>query len=257
MDSSNSDSWYSSFDQRYFHYIFSRKNKKILPIYIKHYYKFSIPISMIMVFLAFFIVSTDYIGPQKDISNCESDDQIEVICEFNNAEDIVITPDKEFLFMSQMGLIAPWGENEPGYFAMMEISTNKKIIPKIVLEENTWGEETCSRKNSDGFGPHGIDLVKRNDGKYQIGVINHYPTESVEMFELRKNDLDWEMIWRGCVNVPDKFYFNDLSLKRNGSFYASHMYKRGISENEWLMIALFKSNSGNIIFWEDSNFNEL
>ena len=57
------------------------------------------------------------------------------------------------------------------------------------------------------------------------------------MFELRKNDLDWEMIWRGCVNVPDKFYFNDLSLKRNGSFYASHMYKRGISENEWLMIA--------------------
>ena len=52
--------------------------------------------------------------------------------------------------MSQMGSIAPWGENEPGYFAMMEISTNKKIIPKIVLEENTWGEETCSRKNSDG-----------------------------------------------------------------------------------------------------------
>ena len=231
--------------------------KKILPIYIKHYYKFSIPISMIMFFLAFLIVSTDYIGPQKDISNCESDDQIEVICEFNNAEDIVITPDKEFLFMSQMGSIAPWGENEPGYFAMMEISSNKKIIPKIIIEENTWGEETCSRKNSDGFGPHGIDLVKRNDGKYQIGVINHYPTESVEMFELRKNDLDWEMIWRGCVNVPDKFYFNDLSLKRNGSFYASHMYKRGISENEWLMIALFKSNSGNIIFWEDSNFNEL
>ena len=36
--------------------------------------------------------------------------------------------------------IAPWGENEPGYFAMMEISTNKKIVPKIVLEENTWGE---------------------------------------------------------------------------------------------------------------------
>ena len=71
--------------------------KKILPIYIKHYYKFSIPISMIAVFLAFLIVSTDYIGPQKDISNCESDDQIEVICEFNNAEDIVITPDKDCL----------------------------------------------------------------------------------------------------------------------------------------------------------------
>ena len=83
----------------------------------------------------FFVSGQPWISLVKNLRT-----QIEVICEFNNAEDIVITPDKEFLFMSQMGLIAPWGENEPGYFAMMEISTNKKIFPKIVLEENTWGE---------------------------------------------------------------------------------------------------------------------
>ena len=231
--------------------------KKALAVYMKHYYKFSVPMSMIMVFIAFFIVLNDYIGPQKDIDNCESDNQIRVICGFINSEDIVITPDNKFLFMSQMGTIAPWGENKPGFFALMEIGTNKKITPKISIEENIWGEETCSRKKSDEYGPHGIDLVQRHDGRYQIGVINHYPKESVEMFELRKNDLNWEIIWRGCINVPDDFYFNDLSLTRNGNFYASHMYKRGISENEWLMIALFKSNSGNIVIWEDSNFKEV
>ena len=236
---------------------FIEKIKKILPVFIGNYYKFTIPISITMVFLAFLIVTTDYIGPQKDISNCESDNQIQVICKFNNSEDIVITPDKEFLFMSQMGSIAPWGDNEPGSFAMMNLGTNKKIIPEIIMEKNTWGDESCLRTNSDGYGPHGIDLVKRNDGRYQIGVINHYPKESVEMFELKRNDLDWVMIWRGCIDVPDKFYFNNLSLKKDGSFYASHMYKRGITENEWLMIALLKSNSGNIVFWKDSNFSEL
>ena len=104
---------------------FIEKIKKILPVFIGNYYKFTIPISITMVFLAFLIVTTDYIGPQKDISNCESDNQIQVICKFNNSEDIVITPDKEFLFMSQMGSIAPWGDNEPGSFAMMNLGTNK------------------------------------------------------------------------------------------------------------------------------------
>tara|TARA_B100000925_G_scaffold246961_1_gene197264 strand:- start:352 stop:1239 length:888 start_codon:yes stop_codon:yes gene_type:complete len=159
--------------------------------------------------------------------------------------------------MSQMGSIAPWGENEPGNFAIMELSSNKKIIPKITLEENVWGDKTCSRKDNDGYGPHGIDLVQRDDGKYQIGVVSHFPKESIEMFELKKNNLNWEMIWRGCVNVPDKFYFNDLSLKKDGSFYASHMYKRNITMNEWLMISLFKNNSGNIVFWKDSSFIEV
>ena len=54
---------------------------------------------MLMVFLAFMIVSTDYVVPQKDISSCESDDQIQVICNYSNSEDIVITPDKKFLFI--------------------------------------------------------------------------------------------------------------------------------------------------------------
>ncbi len=236
---------------------FLNQIKRTLKPFMNNYYKFSIPISTVMIFLALLIITTDYIGPQKDISNCESDKQIQVICGFKNSEDIVITPDNKFLFMSQMGSIAPWGENEPGNFAIMELSSNKKIIPKITLEENIWGDKTCTRKDIDGYGPHGIDLVKRDDGKYQIGVVSHFPKESIEMFELKKNNSSWEMIWRGCVNVPDKFYFNDLSLKKDGSFYASHMYKRNITMNEWLMISLFKNNSGNIVFWKDSSFIEV
>ena len=42
----------------------------------------------------------------------------------------------------------------------------------------------------------------------------------------------------------DKYYFNDIALKTDGSFYASHMYERTITMEEWLMNSLFKSISG-------------
>ena len=53
--------------------------KKILSLYLNHYYKFTFPISLTLMFLSFFIVSTDYIGEQKDISNCKSDDSISAV----------------------------------------------------------------------------------------------------------------------------------------------------------------------------------
>ena len=68
--------------------------KKILPLYLNHYYKFTFSISLILISLSFFIVSTDYIGEQKDISICKSDDSISVVCGISNPEDIVITPDQ-------------------------------------------------------------------------------------------------------------------------------------------------------------------
>ena len=70
--------------------------KKFISFYSKHYFKISIPISLIMLYLSFFIVITDYVGPQKDIEICKSDDIVNLICGFKNPEDIVVTPDNEY-----------------------------------------------------------------------------------------------------------------------------------------------------------------
>jgi hypothetical protein len=37
------------------------------------------------------------------------------------------------------------------------------------------------------FSPHGIDIVQREDGKYQVLVVNHGGRESVELFDLMPN----------------------------------------------------------------------
>ena len=158
--------------------------KKLLPVYLNHYYKFTFSISLILIFLSFFIVSTDYIGEQKDISDCKSDNSISVVCNFSNPEDIVVTPDQKFLLMSEFGGISPYQETKSGGFALLRIADNKKISPKITFEKNIWGDSLCSNSSNKAFGPHGIDLMEREDGRFQFAVINHYPSESIEMFEL-------------------------------------------------------------------------
>ena len=236
---------------------FLEKIKKILPIYLNHYYKLSIPISIVMISLAFFVVSTDYIGPQKDISECKSDKAISVICGFSNPEDIVLTPDNKYLLISEFGGIRPYGSTKSGGFALLRLSDNKIITPKISFGKNIWGEDSC--KQNEIFGPHGIDLVQREDGSYQLGVINHYPDETIEMFELvQKSEQDtWSFIWRGCVEVPEKYYLNDIAFKKDGTFFVSHMYSRDITMTKWLITALFKKDSGVILKWNEDSFIEI
>ena len=236
---------------------FLEKIKKILPLYLNHYYKFSIPISVAMISLALFTVTTDYIGPQKNISECKSDDAISVICGVSNPEDIVVTPDNKYLLISEFGGIRPYDSTKSGGFALLRLSDNKIITPKIAFGQNIWGEDSC--KQNEIFGPHGIDLVQRADGGYQLGVINHYPDETIEMFELvQKSEQDsWSFVWRGCVEVPEKYYLNDIALKKDGTFYVSHMYSRDITMTKWLITSLFKKDSGVILEWNKDSFIEI
>ena len=236
---------------------FLEKIKKILPLYLNHYYKFSIPISLALISLAFFTVTTDYIGPQKNISECKSDDAISVICGVSNPEDIVVTPDNKYLLISEFGGIRPYDSTKSGGFALLRLSDNKIITPKISFGKNIWGEDSC--KQNDIFGPHGIDLVQKEDGSYQLGVINHYPGETIEMFELvQKSEHDtWSFVWRGCIEVPEKYYLNDVALKKDGTFYVSHMYSRDITMTKWLITALFKKDSGVILEWNKDSFIEI
>ncbi len=237
-------------------YFFNQIKKAISFIFL-HYFKFMSIISVMFFTLAFFVVSSDYVGPQKDISSCSSDNKVKLICGFKNPEDIVITPDKKFLLMSEFGGIGPYEEQKSGHFALLDLQTKTKVIPNITIKENIWGDPRCTRTINKKYGPHGIDLIKRNDGRYQLGVINHYPDESIEMFEMIKKENSWDMVWRGCIDVPYEFYFNDISLRRNGGFYASHMYDREITLNEWLFVSIIKSDTGFLVEWIENRFKKI
>lgn len=155
-------------------------------------------------------------------SACPSDEKLTTYCGFQNPEDLALTPDGKHLIMTGYGGLPP--ASVPGTLYLFDLTTHEAVEPPITLAQNTWGDPTCTR-DSTVFTPHGLDLIKRSDGHYQLAITNHLPRETIEFFELAyEKDTTWSLTWRGCVDgVPGKAH-NDVTLTRDGQFYASSMY---------------------------------
>ena len=114
-------------------------------------------------------------------------------------------------------------------------------------EENTWGDPKCELKSRQ-LSPHGIDLIQRDDGRYMLAVVNHLPSESIELFELVEND-SIELIWKGCIDAPENKYFNDVALKTDGSYNDTHMYDFDSSQWAIAYASMIKNPTGEVYFW--------
>ena len=206
----------------------------------------------------FGIYQSTNVVPFQPLTGCESNEELNVVCGFSNPEDLALTPDNNYFILSEYGGQKPIQEVLPGKLALFHIpSRTKKILP-ITIGVNSWGDNSCSRTSDEIIAPHGIDLIERHDGKFQLAVVSHLPDERVEMFEIIEQGESWVAIWRGCVSTDEKYYLNDVSLQPDGSFYASHMFDINLSLNQWVCNYFFKFDTGFVVTWNPaSEFSEL
>lgn len=182
-----------------------------------------------------------------EVSSCPSDDKLTTFCGFQNPEDLALTPDGAFLVATGYGGLPP--ASAPGKLYLFNLATEEAIEAPVTMAENTWGDPACKR-DTPVFSPHGLSLVQRTDEKYELAITNHLPRESVELFELAyEKDTTWSLIWRGCVDAPPNRLFNDVTLKRDGTFYASSMYDADITPEDFGPIAATASDTGSIWQW--------
>lgn len=194
--------------------------------------------------LALFGCSADL----SSITGCQSNQELNVYCGFTNPEDLALTPDKQFLIVSEFGGMAPLAEMQFGQLSLFDIDSKTKRDLPISVGDNLWGDTQCSRDHELGFGPHGIDLKQRTDGRWQLAVVSHMPVESIEMFELVQHD-GWALEWRGCVKVEGQYYFNDVALTVNGDFYATHMFPKDTSMLKVIYNVFAKLDTGQVVYW--------
>ena len=196
-------------------------------------------------------------SPMQPLEGCESNAELSVYCDFMNPEDLALTPDGKFLLVAEFGGMAPLVERTSGKLSFFNLKEKTKIHANISFGNNEWGSKDCSRSSDVPFGPHGIDLIQRDDGRFQLAVVSHHPKESIEMFELIENN-GWVLEWKGCIDVDGQYYFNDVSLDTAGNFYATHMFDSDFSLIRALWNVFAKSDTGFVVKWNtDDSFENL
>ena len=203
--------------------------------------------------LAYLFVTQANIKQVNYIEGCESDETFTVYCNYQNPEDLAVLPDGRHILVSEFGAIVPLSPtNVQGNLSLLDTTDGRKKNLEIEMSDNVWGDPECQR-DSMVFSPHGIDINERLDGSYQLAIVNHMPTETIELFELREINDVWSITWRGCVDAPVHGYFNDVALSSNGSFYVSQMYDKNISLFMLAVLDNTKEDTGYVYHWRRQN----
>ena len=147
--------------------------------------------------------------PAPPLLDCGQHGTSEIICGTRSPEDLELAPDGKHLIVSQFvkggGL----------YLFDLQSKTFRKMEIRAELKAG-WGDAACTGPVGDALATHGISLRKRTGGAMELFVVNHGARESIEMFELAKEQL----IWRGCVISAQAY--NDVAALPDGGFFATH-----------------------------------
>ena len=175
------------------------------------------------------------------VLDCEAGFGIDVVCGFQNPEDLALAPDGRII-VSQFGGM----EGDPGSLVLYDPQT-RSLITLFPGEptgiEPEWGDPDCLFP--EAFSPHGIDLQTRSDGRRQLAVVNHAGRESVEFFEVAE---DGALTWRGCAEAPEGGYLNDVVLLRDGGFWVTRMFDQ--DSDTWAFLrAQFGFDTGWAYAW--------
>jgi len=186
------------------------------------------------------------------VVDCRDTKDIHPICGFQNPEDLAVLSDDRRVIVSQYGSMTD--PNHAGSLAILDLRNEAMHVvypPSDRTARTTpspgWGDETCPGPPSP-LNPHGIDLAQRNDGRWQLLVVNHGQRESVEFFEVLSEPEDVRVVWRGCTIPPPDSYFNDVVHIPGGGFLASHMMDRN---SVWIgmLLGMLGRDTGNVMEW--------
>ncbi len=153
---------------------------------------------------------------------CEPAAGMQVVCGLAAPEDLVPAPNGRDIIFGQMA--APGG--------LFLLDRRDHSVHALLGKASTpddgewWGADNC-RTPLEEIHAHGLDLRQREDGRWQLLVVNHHLRESVEFYELQDAQADRPLVlWRGCAEAPPEGNLNDVAGLADGSLLVTHMADR-------------------------------
>jgi len=180
----------------------------------------------------FFNVSSATPGHAASASpeSCKLTGELRPYCGVPFPEDLEPIPGTHSVIASDMHLKAgPTGiEPQPGVLKLVDLENGMvtPLYPAVSTARGRlgWGDPACTQEIGKALLPHGIHLSRRQDGAWQLLVVNHGSRESVEFLELLPRGKRWFARWRGCVVAPASSHLNDVAALPGGGFLVSTMH---------------------------------
>ena len=190
-------------------------------------------------------------GPDSSLKpyvECQSSKGVQPLCGFRNPEDIVVLPDQKTLLVAEMGGL---DHHSTGNFSTVDsVEFERRPLNWSVAQDTPrWGDPTCSPP-TDAISPHGLDLTQRQDGRWQLSVVNHVPRESIELFEVLMEDGgEVLLLWRGCVVAPLNAWLNSVAATTDGELLVTEMLPLENSTVKFMLAMIFKRPTGLVWHW--------
>jgi hypothetical protein len=173
-------------------------------------------------------------------TDCAASGNLAPYCGLSNPEDLEVLPDGKGVLASDMHITmtATGIVGQPGTLKLLNPKTRAVTVlypsANAPKGRNDWGDASCASEIGAALLPHGFHLSKRNDGAWQLLVVNHGERESVEYFQLINNTSQqqpWSLRWRGCVVPPPPNRLNDVAGLADGSLLVTTMHRLGAVES--------------------------
>jgi hypothetical protein len=149
-----------------------------------------------------------------EVLPCGQQGNATVVCGTRAPEDFEVTPDGKFL------IVANFGRGDDPSLDLFNLAT-QAFTPLTLTDAPAtgWGQADCKQSIGAQVNPHGLSLTQRNEGAWQLYVVNHNVRESMEMYELQADGAGWKLVWHGCVLADEPY--NDVAALPDGSFVAT------------------------------------
>lgn len=188
-------------------------------------------------------------GRTEPIVSCEAAGPSRPVCGFQNPEDFSVLPGRSQVIVSEFGSL---DGARPGRLSLYDVESDARTL---LYEGGSgepasgWGAEDCPGPPTAAFSPHGIYLGARKDRSLQLLAVNHGGRESIEYFEVNRDEDPVQLTWRGCVVAPPSSRLNDVAGMWRGGFVTTHMYEGDASGFSLAVAALLGRPTGYVLQW--------
>ena len=174
--------------------------------------------------------------------DCKADGGVGFICGLQNAEDLVLVPDTDWIIASGMA---------PGV-SMYLINTLTKDAaplypgdsPRAVQEMSRYGDCPGS-PDPKTFITHGLNL-RRGQGRHStLYVVSHGDREAIEIFDVDAGGGRPMLTWTGCVLMPAGLAANSVASFSDGSLVVTVLIHPGKTVTD----AIAGNPTGAVYLW--------